>query len=165
VAKTPKKDKETYQEVKVLKAKKDMSKVTKISLPGTSSKRIVIVDTLENVMSMPVLTGEGDKVDKVVSPKEVKGVAKAEASRIIVSRNKYSRQKDKAGTSKSGKLVNFLLNKSQSSSKRVSIPDLEKLDSQRSHPNVSDDSITLGIDEEMSEFDRELLQAELENKS
>ena len=164
VAKSPKKDKETYQEVKVLKAKKDMLKVTKMSLPATSPKRIVIEDTFENVMSRPVLTGEGDKVDKVVSPKEVKGVAKAEASRKIVSRNKYSRLKEKAGTSKSGEIVSVSLDKSQSSGRRVSIPDLEKLDSQRAHPNVSDDSITLGIDEEMSEFDRELLQAESEKQ-
>ena len=56
-------------------------------------------------------------------------------------------------TSKSGEIGDVkLADRTLGSSSAVSILELEKLDSQREHPNVSDDSLELRIDEDISEF-------------
>ena len=143
---------------KALRASNKVFQAAKMSLRGTLPEKVVKVKALLNVKSRPVKSGEGDKVKG--TRKSSKGVPKSESKRKVIAETKDTRIVYEPGTSKSGEFQDVGSGRNSSNSS-ASIPDLVKLDSQRTHPNVSnvsDDSISLGIDEELSEFEIEHLQ-------
>ena len=140
---------------KALQASTNMSQATKMSLRGTLPEKVVKDKTLLSAKCRPEKSGEGDKVVVIR-----KSVTKVVGKRKVIAEAKDTRIVYGPGTSKSGEIEGVKSVRSSSSS-TISVPDLEKLDSQRVHmnvSNVSDDSICLGIDEELSEFEIEHLQ-------
>ena len=153
-SKVTKRSSENFEE-KSLQATTKVSQAAKMSLRGTLPKSKEKDKVLLSTKSRLVNSREGDK-DKV-TPKEVKRVAKTDGARKVIREVKDTRIVYEPGTSKGGELKGVRPYRSLSGS-TVSIPDLEKLDSQRIHLNVSDDSLSLGIDEDISEFEIEHLQ-------
>jgi hypothetical protein len=140
---------------KSLQATTKAFQAAKMSLRGTLPKSSEKDKVLLSTQSRLVNSREGDKVK--VTPKEVIRVAKADGARKVIREVKDTRIVYEPGTSKGGELKGVRSYRSSSGSP-ISIPDLEKLDSQRQHLNISDDSISLGIDEDISEFEVPHLQ-------
>ena len=154
--KSPRKVKKTFLEGKALQASTPVLKATRMSLRETLPKELGKDRVLLNTKCRPVLTGEGNEI---VILEEVKGITNSEGSRKKRTKSKNLKSVCEASTSKSGEIGDVkLADRNLGSSSTVWVPELEKLDTQGDRMDVSDDSLELVIDEDISEVEIGCLQ-------